>query len=303
MKKTAFLFLFSLLTLTGFSQGTPPAWSSLRYSYSEGLLKFEGTATVGQLKFERIDGIGFSTTNPNGVAIASGTFYGSGGNDDATYSKQWQLYYSGPQLRITTEEQGTSAVYSYTLTPVAGASAVSLPVSVTSIPPPSVTVTLPTANTALKTIIDNNLAKGAGPITAAKLKTIMYALSDATLPAVALTVTTATTGWVPGTYVELIAPGVLPQFKTYIVELSYNQPNVTSIEQTYLIRIGNTYAVPSSPAPVRTILTPGSAQSLTFDGKHFDLRFTYGVAGTYGIEVAPSATGMEGTLKITLKPQ
>ena len=109
---------------------TAPSWitnSQLRYSYASPLLTFQSINAIGQLKFERVDGQSFSTTNPDGVPINSGTFYGYGDYTEGSYNRRWQLNYTGPALRLTAQQEGnTSSTYSYTVTPSATVSNVLL---------------------------------------------------------------------------------------------------------------------------------------------------------------------------------
>ena len=116
------------------TSGTPSWIAGLRYSYAAPLLSVEALGQIGGLKFERLDNVSFSTTNPDNVPINSGAFYsfGTPPSGDAPYTERWQINYSGPALRLTLQQASSSSVYSYTLTPTDGASNVVLTAPTTS---------------------------------------------------------------------------------------------------------------------------------------------------------------------------
>ncbi|GAB3961221.1 hypothetical protein GCM10028805_60180 [Spirosoma harenae] len=117
------------VTDPGSQTTSAPSWiAGMRYTYNPPLLTFEGAGQIGQIKFERQDGTTFWTTNPDNVTVNSGTFYSPGPLDgQSPYDKQWKLYWHAAYPIVATLQQaGTSATYSYTVTPVSGANRVIL---------------------------------------------------------------------------------------------------------------------------------------------------------------------------------
>ncbi len=155
-----------------------PSWiGNLRYSYNSGVLYLENDGSIGRFKFERQDGQSFTTTNPDNVAIQSGTFYGYGDNPNrGSYTKQWRVNLPQVALKLTAEQAGASATYPYTLTPATAADKVQLtgtssttttnPGSNTSTAPTDFDYPLPTAQASWpetnNTILNDNI--GVGPV-------------------------------------------------------------------------------------------------------------------------------------------
>ncbi|GAB3955800.1 hypothetical protein GCM10028805_44000 [Spirosoma harenae] len=127
------------VTDPGSVTSTAPNWiAGLRYTYNPPLLTFEGTGQIGKLKFERVDNTPFWTTNPDNVTVNSGEFYSSGPLEgQSPYDKQWKLYYHAAYpMRVTAQVAGGTSVYSYTVTPSAGANRMIL-IGTTPVTPPT----------------------------------------------------------------------------------------------------------------------------------------------------------------------
>lgn len=133
---------------------TAPAWiSGLRYSYTGGVLTIEGAGAIGRMKFERSDNVPFTTTNPDGVTIQSGTFYGFGPLiGQGSFDRQWALSgVTAIPLRLTAEQSDASATYAVNFTPVTGAQRASL-IGGTTTSPPSSTTTAPSGALAFQIV-------------------------------------------------------------------------------------------------------------------------------------------------------
>lgn len=110
---------------------SPPGWASpLRYSYEDGhLLTIEATSSIGRVKFERADGVSFSTTNPDGVLIQSGNFYYSGVlSGQGQFTRRWQINLGIYPMKVTVEQADGSATYPYFFIPISGVVRASLTV-------------------------------------------------------------------------------------------------------------------------------------------------------------------------------
>ncbi|GAB4042172.1 SGNH/GDSL hydrolase family protein [Spirosoma litoris] len=120
----------STTTDPGSTTVSAPSWiAGMRYSYSAPLLTLEAAGDIGAMKFERLDGTPFTVSNPNGVQVSSGNYYGYGTlSDQAPYDKQWKLFYNNTApLRVTVQRaSATTSTFSYTVTPVPGADRVVL---------------------------------------------------------------------------------------------------------------------------------------------------------------------------------
>src|SRR5213079_2915672 len=113
---------------------------------------------VNALKFERTDGVSLSGTNPDGVSLSSGVFYGYGGNSSPPYDKQWKATFSPPvagkSLKLTFR-QTNGSLYTYQfVAPNANISANRIPLfgaitspGSTTTAPPSTTITNPPSST------------------------------------------------------------------------------------------------------------------------------------------------------------
>ena len=105
-----------------------PTWATpFRYSYATGIFTLEAYNTIGRVKFERADGTPFTTTNPDGVTISSGSYYGYGGlSGQGSYVRQWKINIGIYAMKITVEQDSGTATYVYLFTPTDGASRVNL---------------------------------------------------------------------------------------------------------------------------------------------------------------------------------
>ncbi|MDB5240083.1 MAG: hypothetical protein JWP57_708 [Spirosoma sp.] len=134
-----------------------PSWlTNLDYSYSAGVLTLRANAGVGKLSFNKPDGSAFSTTNPQSVAIQSGTFYAPTSlPNQLPFTGQWQINYPASPIKLLAQQSGGTATYAVSLTPTIGATNYALIGSTTTGPPSSTTVSPPVTTTALVAACSN----------------------------------------------------------------------------------------------------------------------------------------------------
>lgn len=129
---------FQLIPSTGCGNDT---WLLGRYSYNGSVLTVQGAASSDvMLKFERVDGVAFTTSNPDNVPISSGTYYSpyTFPNPVDAYSRQWQINLatgSVVPLRLTFRRNSDLALLVFEFTPSNGA--VQQPLVTSSCPAPS----------------------------------------------------------------------------------------------------------------------------------------------------------------------
>ena len=133
-----------------------PANVKVRLSLSNNLLYIEGAGDLSQLKIERTDGMAMTGSNPDGVSLLSGVFYGYGSNSSPPYDKQWKANFgsvSGKSLRLTFK-QASGSTFSYSFiapkTGVADRTPLFYSGMGTVVNPPTSVTTTPASNTALQ---------------------------------------------------------------------------------------------------------------------------------------------------------
>ena len=144
-----------------------PASVKVRLTLSSNLLYIEGAGDLAQIKFERTDGAALTGSNPDGVSLQSGVFYGYGSNSDPPYDKQWKANFgsvSGKSLRLTFK-QASGGTFSYAFIAPKTGSVDRTPLfysgSGTVVNPPTSVTTTPASNTALAfTIVSYNCQNG-----------------------------------------------------------------------------------------------------------------------------------------------
>lgn len=95
-----------------------PSWLSARYSDDGTVLSILAKGDDCELKFERIDGQAFSLSNPDGVTVNSGTFYGHG-TASGDYVMRWQVIgLHNTAIRITFRRKSDGALFPYSFTTV-----------------------------------------------------------------------------------------------------------------------------------------------------------------------------------------
>ncbi len=142
------------VTIALTSPFTGPSGVKLRYSLYNNLLTLEAAGDVEQLKFERQDGTPLTGTNPDGVSLQSGVFYGYAANGSPPYTRQWKALFTpavaGKTLKLTLK-QASGSTFAYSCLVPTGGVASSEPLigvpSATVTPPPSTTVTPPPSTT------------------------------------------------------------------------------------------------------------------------------------------------------------
>lgn len=105
-----------------------PSWVSARYTYdpSAARLDVEAAGDPMEIKFERVDNVPLTGTNPDGPSLVNSTYYGSGNlSGQGSYNKQWrwQKYDNGTggiptvPIRITFKRNSDNAIYAFVFTP------------------------------------------------------------------------------------------------------------------------------------------------------------------------------------------
>jgi hypothetical protein len=115
--------------ITVSSCSTEPSWLAARYTYTStangNLLTLQVAGNSAQSKFERVDGINFSTTNPDNISIQSNQYYNPATLTAApdAYNQQWQFYVNAQiqfPLRLTFKRNSDGALVVYTVNPTLG---------------------------------------------------------------------------------------------------------------------------------------------------------------------------------------